>query len=109
MDWSVFGYRTLAASDLAEAASRQGDTEALAAVTDWTTARAAATPTDWALGISALVGALAADEPDAADVLSAPQSNVWIGHDCDSRWRGLSCCTTSGCDPEADKPMRSSG
>jgi DNA-binding CsgD family transcriptional regulator len=69
MDWSVFGYRTLAAPELAEAASRQGDTEVLAAVTDWTTMRAAATPTDWALGISALVGALAAHEPDAADVL----------------------------------------
>lgn len=69
MDWSAFGYRTLAAPELAEAASRRGDTEVLAAVTDWTTARAAATPTDWALGVSALVGALAADEPDAADVL----------------------------------------
>jgi DNA-binding CsgD family transcriptional regulator len=69
MDWSVLGYRTLVAPELAEAASRQGDTEALTAVAAWMTTRAEATPTDWALGTSALVGALAADEPDAADVL----------------------------------------
>ncbi|HEX3932851.1 MAG TPA: AAA family ATPase [Nocardioides sp.] len=69
MDGSVFGYRTLAASELAEAASRQGDAGALAVVSNWTTARALAAPTDWAQGIAALVGALAADDPDAADVL----------------------------------------
>ena len=67
MDWGVIGYQTLAAPELAEAASRQGDTELLADVAAWVTERAGATPTDWALGISALVNALAADAADDAD------------------------------------------
>ncbi len=69
MDWRVFGYQTLAAPELAEAASRQGDSDALALVASWTTARAAATPTDWAVGISALVNALASQVPEEADGL----------------------------------------
>jgi DNA-binding CsgD family transcriptional regulator len=69
MEWGVIGYQTLAAPELAEAASRQGDTELLADVAAWVTARAGATPTDWALGISALVNALAADAADDPDGL----------------------------------------
>jgi len=69
MDWGVFGYHTLAASELAEAASRQGDTAVLAEVASWVRARAKATPTVWASGVSALVDALAADTPEDADGL----------------------------------------
>jgi DNA-binding CsgD family transcriptional regulator len=55
----VLGYQTLAAPELAEAASRSGDNDALAEIRAWVSARARATPTDWALGIDARVQALA--------------------------------------------------
>jgi ATP/maltotriose-dependent transcriptional regulator MalT len=55
----VLGYQTLAAPELAEAASRAGDDDALIEIRAWVSARAGATPTDWALGIDARVQALA--------------------------------------------------
>jgi DNA-binding CsgD family transcriptional regulator len=55
----VLGYQTLAAPELAEAASRSGDNDALAEIRAWVSERARATPTDWALGIDARVQALA--------------------------------------------------
>jgi DNA-binding CsgD family transcriptional regulator len=55
----VLGYQTLAAPELAEAASRSGDNDALAEIRAWVSDRARATPTDWALGIDARVQALA--------------------------------------------------
>jgi DNA-binding CsgD family transcriptional regulator len=65
VDGDALGYQTLAAPELAEAASRTGDSAALAEISAWVRARAAATPTEWALGISALVEALDADDADA--------------------------------------------
>jgi DNA-binding CsgD family transcriptional regulator len=65
VDGEALGYQTLAAPELAEAASRTGDRAALAEISAWVRARAAATPTEWALGISALVEALDADDADA--------------------------------------------
>jgi len=65
VDGEVLGYRTLAAPELAEAASRTGDRATLAEISAWVRARAAATPTEWALGISAVVEALDADDADA--------------------------------------------
>jgi DNA-binding CsgD family transcriptional regulator len=56
----VLGYQTLAAPELAEAASRCGDNELLAEIREWISTRAQATPTDWALGIDARVQAFAA-------------------------------------------------
>ncbi|HEY2594472.1 MAG TPA: LuxR C-terminal-related transcriptional regulator, partial [Chloroflexota bacterium] len=44
--------------ELAEAASRTGDTALVAAALDWVSERTSATPTDWALGIQARVRAL---------------------------------------------------
>jgi DNA-binding CsgD family transcriptional regulator len=44
--------------ELAEAASRTGDTALVAAALDWLSERTRATPTDWALGIQARVRAL---------------------------------------------------
>ena len=67
VDGEALGYRTLAAPELAEAASRTGDRAALAEISAWVRARAAATPTEWALGISALVEALEAADADDAD------------------------------------------
>ena len=61
----VLGFQTYAAPELAEAASRTGDTSALSEINRWMRARAAATPTDWAIGIAALVEALAAGDSDA--------------------------------------------
>ena len=61
----VLGFQTYAAPELAEAASRTGDTAALSEINRWMRARAAATPTDWAIGIAALVEALAAGDSDA--------------------------------------------
>jgi DNA-binding CsgD family transcriptional regulator len=65
VEGDVLGYQTLAAAELAEAASREGDTDLLADVSGWVRARADATPTDWALGIAARVQAFGADDADA--------------------------------------------
>ena len=65
VEGDVLGYQTLAAAELAEAASREGDTDLLADVSGWVRARADATPTEWALGIAARVQALDADDADA--------------------------------------------
>jgi DNA-binding CsgD family transcriptional regulator len=69
IEWGSLGYETLAACELAEAASRERDTVLLADVSAWVRARAAATPTEWALGIAARVEALEADAADDADML----------------------------------------
>jgi DNA-binding CsgD family transcriptional regulator len=69
LEWDALGYQTLAAGELAEAASRQGDTALLAEVSDWLRIRAAATPTEWALGILARVRALEADDREVASLL----------------------------------------
>jgi DNA-binding CsgD family transcriptional regulator len=55
----VLGYQTLAAPELAEAASRSGDNDLLAEIRAWISERARATPTDWALGMDGRVQALA--------------------------------------------------
>ncbi|HZA11206.1 helix-turn-helix transcriptional regulator, partial [Mycobacterium sp.] len=47
--------------ELAEAASRTGDTALVAAALDWVSERMRVTPTDWGLGIQALVHALLND------------------------------------------------
>jgi DNA-binding CsgD family transcriptional regulator len=60
----ALGFQAFAAGELAEAASRVGDTELLAYMSTWMQARAAATPTEWALGMSARIRALAATDPD---------------------------------------------
>jgi DNA-binding CsgD family transcriptional regulator len=67
LDWGTLGYQTLAAPELAEAASRVGDTARLVEVGAWVRDRAAATPNDWSLGIADRVLALNArsDEIDA--------------------------------------------
>lgn len=64
-EWGALGYQTLAAAELAEAASRVGDSVRLAEVSAWIRARADATPTEWALGICARVHAFAADTAGA--------------------------------------------
>ncbi len=61
----VLGYQTLAAPELAEAASRCGDNDVLAEIRAWVSARARATPTDWALGMDARIQALASAGSDA--------------------------------------------
>jgi DNA-binding CsgD family transcriptional regulator len=65
-EWHPLGYETLAAAELAEAASRTGETAVLHHVRGWMSARAAATPTRWSLGIAARVEALES-EGDAAE------------------------------------------
>jgi DNA-binding CsgD family transcriptional regulator len=65
VEGDVLGYQTLAAAELAEAASREGDTDLLADVAGWVRARADATPTEGALGIAARIEALDADDADA--------------------------------------------
>jgi ATP/maltotriose-dependent transcriptional regulator MalT len=72
VEWDALGYQTLAAAELAEAASREGDTVLLADISSWVRTRASATPTDWALGISARVQALAGDAGGVGD----PSDNV---------------------------------
>jgi DNA-binding CsgD family transcriptional regulator len=63
----VGGYQMMVVSELAEAASRTGDTELLAAAFRRMTERARVTPTGWALGIeSRLRAMLGGDEADAS-------------------------------------------
>src|SRR5262249_27258043 len=57
----LMGYRPFFGPELAEAASRTGDTELVEAVDRWLAKRVPVTPTDWALGIAARVRALLAD------------------------------------------------
>jgi hypothetical protein len=52
--------------ELAEAASRTGDTPLIEAALEWLSERTGVTPTDWALGIQARVRALLG-EGDAAE------------------------------------------
>jgi DNA-binding CsgD family transcriptional regulator len=69
VDWDALGYQTIAVTEFAEAASRQGEEAALVELSAWMTARAAATPTPWALGTASLVAALEAGDDDDADRL----------------------------------------
>jgi DNA-binding CsgD family transcriptional regulator len=62
------GYVAFVIPEVAESASRTGDTALLQAVADWMGERTAVAPTDWALGIEARVRALLADG-DAAEPL----------------------------------------
>ena len=62
--WKAFerdelGFGSLIVPELAEAASRTGETALLNTALDWVTERAQVTPTEWARGIEARVGALA--------------------------------------------------
>jgi hypothetical protein len=64
--WEAFqrdqlGYGPLVVPELAEAASRTGDTALVEAALEWLSERARVTPTDWALGIEARVRALLSD------------------------------------------------
>jgi DNA-binding CsgD family transcriptional regulator len=61
----ALGFQSFAAGELAEAASRLGDHELLSFMSAWMRVRAAATPTDWALGMSARIQALEAGDTDA--------------------------------------------
>jgi DNA-binding CsgD family transcriptional regulator len=54
VEWDTLGYQTLAAAELAEAASRESDSARLADISAWVRTRADATPTEWALGIEHL-------------------------------------------------------
>jgi DNA-binding CsgD family transcriptional regulator len=69
--WHVFnhdhlGFGPFVVPELAEAASRTGDTALVGAALDWLSERTRVTPTDWALGIEARVRALL-NEGDAAE------------------------------------------
>jgi DNA-binding CsgD family transcriptional regulator len=57
---AVGGYSMMVVSELAEAASRTGDTDLVTAAVQRMSERARATPTDWALGIAARLRALLA-------------------------------------------------
>jgi DNA-binding CsgD family transcriptional regulator len=65
MEPGALGFQTFAAGELAEAASREGDDELLSYMSTWMQVRAAATPTEWALGMCARIQALGADGTDA--------------------------------------------
>jgi DNA-binding CsgD family transcriptional regulator len=67
-DHDHVGMGAFVISELAEAASRTGDVELLAAARDWMAERVKATPTPWALGIDARIGALLSED-DAAEGL----------------------------------------
>ena len=60
-----FGYAALLVPELAEAASRTGDTALVSAALEWLSERTTVTPTDWAAGTEARVRALLSDGDDA--------------------------------------------
>jgi DNA-binding CsgD family transcriptional regulator len=62
------GYTPFVVPEVAEAASRTGDTALLQAAVEWMSERTSPAPTDWALGIDARLRALAS-EGDAAERL----------------------------------------
>jgi DNA-binding CsgD family transcriptional regulator len=62
------GFGSLVVPELAEAASRRGDTALLKTTLDWLTERARVTPTEWARGAEARVRALSS-EGEAAEAL----------------------------------------
>ncbi|MFC6157205.1 helix-turn-helix transcriptional regulator [Kribbella jiaozuonensis] len=67
----VGGYQIMAVSELAEAASRTGDTKLIAVALERMSERARVTPTDWALGIEARLRALqGGEQADASYRLS---------------------------------------
>ncbi len=59
------GYIPFVVPEVAEAASRTGDTALLQATLEWMSERTSAMPTDWALGIDARVRALASEGDEA--------------------------------------------
>ncbi|MEU4294083.1 AAA family ATPase [Kribbella sp. NPDC026596] len=61
----VLGYGVLAVGELAEAASRTGDTKLVETTLAWLTERTTATPTDWGRGLEARARALLGDDEDA--------------------------------------------
>ncbi|MFK4084724.1 AAA family ATPase [Kribbella sp. NPDC020789] len=61
----VIGYGALVATELAEAASRTGDTELVESTATWLSERAAAVPTGWSRGMEARVRALLAGDEEA--------------------------------------------
>ena len=67
-DRDLLGYGPLVAPELAEAASRTGDTGLVDLVLEWLDERGRVTPTDWLLGIRPRVAALAHDGPTTDDL-----------------------------------------
>ncbi|MEV0797460.1 AAA family ATPase [Kribbella sp. NPDC050281] len=61
----VVGYGVLVVGELAEAASRTGDTKLVESALAWLTERTTATPTEWGLGMQARVEALLGADEDA--------------------------------------------
>ncbi|MFI6677223.1 ATP-binding protein [Kribbella sp. NPDC050469] len=61
----VVGHGVLVVGELAEAASRTGDTKLVESALAWVTERVTATPTDWGRGIEARVRALLGGDEDA--------------------------------------------
>ncbi|MGW1342740.1 ATP-binding protein [Kribbella sp. NPDC002412] len=61
----VVGYGVLIVGELAEAASRTGDTKLVESALAWVSERATITPTDWGRGIEARVRALLSGDEDA--------------------------------------------
>jgi DNA-binding CsgD family transcriptional regulator len=62
---SVMSFKSLVIPELAEAASRTGDAALLQRALVWIRERAAGTPTSWATGIEARIGALSSTGDDA--------------------------------------------
>jgi DNA-binding CsgD family transcriptional regulator len=63
-DQDVIGYGVLVAAELAEAASRTGDTKHVESALAWLTERTTATPTDWGHGLRTRVQALQEGDED---------------------------------------------
>ena len=71
------GYGPFVVPELAEAASRTGDTALVRAALQWLSERTRVTPTDWALGIEARVRALLSEGESAESCYR--ESIAWLG------------------------------
>ena len=91
-----FGYEIFVVAELAEAASRTGDTELLRAVLAWLSERTGVTPTDWAVGIEARVRAFLSDD-DAAEGWYRESINASTRPRSARSWPAHTSCTANGC------------
>ncbi len=64
-DQDIVGYGVLAVGELAEAASRTGDTKLVESTLSWLTERVTAIPTEWGRGLEARVRALLTSDEEA--------------------------------------------
>ena len=100
------GFGPFVVPELAEAASRTGDTALVTSALEWLSERTAVTPTEWALGIEARIRALLS-EGEAAEQCLPRVDHAPGPHPRPRRsWPARICSTVNGCDASAAASTR---